>query len=219
MKKYIFSFNFSRRYLTVDSLRIGFKQTHGTEMTCIHVLSCCKKAFDRVIHWTLAKKLLNRNMPLQIVKLFIFGIESKSLWYGGVTHYRWHSVAQMESGKEGSCHHFCIKYDLYHHLHATGVGCYVGGAWVNSLSYADDMVLLELTVTALQTLLEVCRAYAGPHCIIYNTMKPVYVCRPKQSQGQYLTRVRSGNEELTFLQEFRYQGHVVTADCPDDKNI
>ena len=43
--------------------------------------------------------------------------------------------------------------DLNHHLQATGVGCYVGGAWVNSVSYADDMVLLAPTVTALQTLL------------------------------------------------------------------
>ena len=47
-----------------------------------------KKAFDRVNHWTLAKELLDRNVPLHIVKLFIFGIESKSLWYDGVTHYQ-----------------------------------------------------------------------------------------------------------------------------------
>ena len=39
--------------------------------------------------------------------------------------------------------------DLNHHIQATGVGCYVGGAWVNSLSYADDMVLLAPTITAL----------------------------------------------------------------------
>ena len=32
------------------------------------------KAFDRVNHWTLAKKLLDRNVPLHIVKLFI-------VWY------------------------------------------------------------------------------------------------------------------------------------------
>ena len=47
--------------------------------------------------------------------------------------------------------------DLNHHLEGTGVGCYVGGAWVNSLSYA---------VTALQTLggmSRICRTpYAGP---------------------------------------------------------
>ena len=97
--------------------------------------------------------------------------------------------------------------DLNHHLQATGVGCYVGGVWVNSLSYADDMVLLAPNVTALQTLLEVCRAYAGPHDIVYNTTKTVcMLVRPNQSQGQYSTRVKLGNEELCFVQEFRYLG-------------
>ena len=110
--------------------------------------------------------------------------------------------------------------DLNHHLQATGVGCYVGGAWVNSLSYEDDMVLLAPTVTALQTLLEVCRAYAGPHDIIYNTTKTVCVLvRPKQSQGHYSTTVRLWNEELSFVQEVRYLGHVMTVDCRDDKDI
>ena len=50
---------------------------------------------------------------------------------------------------------------------------YVGGAWLNSPSYADDMVLLVSTVTALQTLLEVWRSNAGPHDIVYNTTKTV----------------------------------------------
>ena len=110
--------------------------------------------------------------------------------------------------------------DLNHLLKATGVGCYVGGAWVNSLSYADDMVLLAPKVTALQTLLEVCRAYAAPHDILYNTTKTVcMLVRPKQSQGRYSTIVRLGNEELSFVQEFRYLGHVMTADCGDDKDI
>ena len=76
------------------------------------------------------------------------------------------------------------------------------------------------TVTALQTLLEVCRACAGPHDIGYNTT--ITVCmlvRPKQSQGRFSTRVRLGNEKLSFVQEFRYLGHVMTADCRDDKDI
>ena len=85
--------------------------------------------------------------------------------------------------------------DLNHHLRAAGVGCYVGGAWVNSLSYSDDMVLLAPTETALQTLLEVCRVFAGPHDIVYNTTKTVcMMVRPKQSQGRYSIRVSLGNE-------------------------
>ena len=82
------------------------------------------------------------------------------------------------------------------------------------------MVLLTPTVTALQTLLEVCRAYAGPHDIVYNATKTVcMLVRPKQSQGEFSTRVRLGNEELSFVEEFRYLGHIMTADCRDDKDI
>ena len=82
------------------------------------------------------------------------------------------------------------------------------------------MVLLAPTVTALQALLEVCRAYAGPHDIVYNTMKTVcMLVRLKQSQGRYSTVVRFGNEELSFVDEFRYLGHIMTSDCRDDKDI
>ena len=83
------------------------------------------------------------------------------------------------------------------------------------------MVLLAPTVTALQqTLFQVCRTYAGPHDIVYNTTKIVcMLIRPKQSQGWYSTRVRLGNGELCFVEEFCYLEHVMTADCRDNKDI
>ena len=81
------------------------------------------------------------------------------------------------------------------------------------MSYADDMVLLAPTAPALQTLLEVCR-----HKL--NTTKRVCaLVRQKQSQGRYPTKVSHGNEELRFLNEFRYLRLVMTADCRDDKHI
>ena len=63
-------------------------QAHGTEMaifalkqtvdfyrnqdTPVHKCFLdAKNTFDGVNHWTLAKKLLDRNVPLHIVKLFI----------------------------------------------------------------------------------------------------------------------------------------------------
>ena len=82
------------------------------------------------------------------------------------------------------------------------------------------MVLLAPTVTALHTLLEVCRAYDTPHDIVYNTTKTVcMLVRPNQSQGLFSTRFRLGNEELSFVEEFRYLGQIMTADCRDDTDI
>ena len=94
--------------------------------------------------------------------------------------------------------------DLNHHLQAAGVGFYVEGPWLNTLSYADDMVLLSPTVTALQKLLEVCHTYAVPHDIVYNTSETVFMLvQPKQSQGRRYPRVRLGNEDLSYVDEFR----------------
>ena len=39
--------------------------------------------------------------------------------------------------------------------------------------------------------------------------------QPKQSQGHFSTGVRLGNEELSSVEEFRYLGHIMTADCRD----
>ena len=77
------------RYLWTADSQFGFKRANGTEMSIFSlkvtvdfyhnqetpVYMCffdAKKAFDRVNHRTLAKKLLDRNVPLHIVKLFIF---------------------------------------------------------------------------------------------------------------------------------------------------
>ena len=72
------------------------------------------------------------------------------------------------------------------------------------------MVLLAPKVTALHTLLEVRRAYAGrPHDIVYNTTKTVcMLIRPKQCPAK-------GIQD----EEFRYLGHVMTADWRYAKDI
>ena len=41
-----------------------------------------KKAFDRVNHWTHAKKLLDRNVPLHIIKLFVFWYREQEFMVG-----------------------------------------------------------------------------------------------------------------------------------------
>ena len=115
------------RYLWTADSQFGFKQAHGTEMTTLAlkqtvdfyhnqdtlVYMCsldAKKAFGRVNHWMLAKKLLDRNVPLHIVKLFIFWYWEQEFMVRWVTHHQWHSIVQMGSGKEDSYPHCCIMY-------------------------------------------------------------------------------------------------------------
>ena len=131
-------------YLWTADSQFAFNQADETEMAIFAlqqtvyfhdtpVYMCFldeKKAFDGVNHWTLAKKLLDRNVWLHIVKLFIYWYREQEFMV------RWGNSLSMSfrcsNGiRQGdSCRYCCIMY--------IQVGCYVGGAWVNSLSYAGD---------------------------------------------------------------------------------
>ena len=237
------------RYLWTADSQFGFKQAYCTEMATFAlkqtvdshhnqdspVYMCFlmqKKAFDRVNHWTLEKKLLDRNVSMQIMKLFIFWYRKQEFMvrlFNSLSMTFRCSNRIRQGGQLSPLLYNVYSDDLNHHLKAKGVGCNVGGAWVNSLSYADalsvalttvqlvclgvqllldrttdsllgkttarwhgltrvacpyrpaapvpmlhasdDMVLLAPMVTTPLTLLEECRAYAGPHDIVYNTTK------------------------------------------------
>ena len=47
----------------------------------------------------------------------------------------------------------------------------------------------------------------------------MYAGPGKTITGSFSTRVRLGNAELSFVDEFRHLGHIMTADCRDDKDI
>ena len=148
--------------------------------TCAFLMQKRRLIFNQ---WTLAKKLLDRDVPLHIVKWFIF-------WYIEQEFMvRWSNSLSMtfrcSNGIRQGGQLSPLLYNVYtdfhnHHLQATGVGCYVGGAWVNSLSYADDMVLLAPTVTALQPLLEI-KLFQLALMTLYTTQRKQYVCWSGQS--------------------------------------
>ena len=74
---------------TIDN-QFDFKQNHGTidyyKRNSSPVFICyldASKAFDRVNHWCLFKKLINRYIPITIIRLFV-------RWYGSQLYrVRW----------------------------------------------------------------------------------------------------------------------------------
>ena len=110
--------------------------------------------------------------------------------------------------------------ELSARLRDTGVGCHVSDRCINSLSYADDMVLLAPTVEALQQLLDVCQAYAAQHDMLYNTTKTeCMVIPPKHSRVMYQTSAQLSECPLRFVDSFTYLGHVISKDMTDDADI
>jgi len=69
----------------------------------------------------------------------------------------------------------CILVICCSALFYSGVGCYIGNNFVGALAYADDIVLIAPTATAMCKLLSICGEYATENCISFNASKPKYL--------------------------------------------
>ena len=179
------------KYLCTSANQIGFKKAHGTEL-CIYTLReyielykkrsttvfvtflDASKAFDRLDHWLLFEKLVNRKVPLFIVRLLI-------VWYSlQRMHIRWGNTFStffcVSNGvKQGGIISPVIfnvyMDDLSCVLNRSKIGRRIGGEIVNHLSYVDDLCLICLSSAGMQKLLNVCSKYATKHSLSYNANK------------------------------------------------
>ena len=190
-------------FLSTADNQFGFRKHHSTDL-CIFVLKdvvnyylslntpvfMCfldiKKAFDRVNHFNLFKKLLDRGVPPYIVKLLCFWYRHQlfQVKWGQCLSQPFAVTNGIRQGGLLSPYLFNIYVDgLSLHLNETSVGCHVADRCINHLSYADDMVLMAPSVRSLQRLLDVCSAFAMDNDIIYNTKKSVcMIMWPKRAR-------------------------------------
>ena len=61
--------------------------------------------------------------------------------------------------------------ELLARLREAGVGCYVSCWFVGALAYADDLVLLAPSATAMRRLLSVCDSFASEYNMLFNAKK------------------------------------------------
>ena len=181
------------------------------------------KAFDRVNYWKLFNKLLLRGTPGYIVKLLMYWYTTQefAVKWGASISLPFKTANGIRQGGILSPYLYNVYTDdLTAALRDTGTGCHLHDKCINSLSYADDMVLLAPTVEALQELIGVCQAYADRHDIVYNTTKTeCMVVPPPHSRVEYQTSAWLNGSALTFVDRFTYLGHVVNRERTDDDDI
>ena len=65
-------------------------------------------------------------------------------------------------------------------LNHSGIGGSLGGNLINHLCYADDLCLIALSSSGIQSLLDICDKYATGHQLTYNATKSFTLCfKPK----------------------------------------
>ena len=66
--------------------------------------------------------------------------------------------------------------DLSIALNNSGIGGYLGDAFLNHLCYDDDICLISLSSSGMQQLLNICQNYATNHQLLYNGDKSFSLC-------------------------------------------
>ncbi len=178
-------------YLYTSNNQFGFKKGHGTDH-CIFVyknvidfyrshnspvytcLLDASRAFDRVNHWSLFSKLVDRGVPLIIIRILVY-------WYRTQTFcVKWGSVSSsffsvsngVRQGGILSPYLFVLYVDgLSDLLNSSGAGCHVNNSCVNLIFYADDFCLMAPSPSGLQRLVDACALYGIDNDIIYNIKK------------------------------------------------
>ena len=132
------------------------------------------KAFDKVLHNGLFKKLLDRNVPACLVLLLKY-------WYGHMQcAVRWCNVlgnwfpilSGVRQGSVLSPVMFSINIDeLITDLKQSGYGACIGNIYAGCFLYADDIVLLSPTCDGLQELITVCEEFGRLWDLKFSSLK------------------------------------------------
>ena len=194
-------------FLITSSNQFGFNSKFGTDM-CIYVLKeivdnykClngsmfmgfldASKAFDRIRHSTLFKKLIDRQVPSYIVRIMIY-------WYTNQTMFvRWSGILskgfQVSSGiRQGSIlspYLFNVYIDeLSAALTKCRTGCCIDYMNINHLMYADEMVVFSPSSVGLRELLSVFETYGLNHDIKFNHKKCAILISRGKHKKNYVT--------------------------------
>ena len=230
--------------LLSSELQFGFKANHSTNM-CSMVLKetisyykqhqtpvfCtfldASKAFDRLHYCKLFKLLLNRQLPAHILRVLInlYTNSCVRVAWGAITSDYFSADNGVKQGAVLSPVLFCVYIDdLLLLLKKAGFGCYIGDHFVGALAYADDIVLVAPSATALRKMLAICEDYADEYCICFNAAKSKYlvilpICRRSLAKEFQSCVFHVANKPIELVKSFSHLGHSFTSEFNDDEDI
>ena len=176
--------------LTTSDNQFGFKPLHGTymctflskEVVCSYttkntpvysVFLDASKAFDRVNHAMLFRKLMARSVSGCLLRLLHFWYTNQTMMikWGNCMSDSFNVSNGVRQGRVLSPYLFAVYMDdLSSELNKVNAGCIVRNLKLNHV-YADDLCCFCPSLSVLSELLAVCSKYAVAHNIIFNASK------------------------------------------------
>ena len=99
---------------------------------------------------------------------------------------------------------------LIRRLREAKIGCYLFSIFVACLMYADDLCLIAPSRGAMQQLLAICEEFCNESCLSFNVKKSKALLFGKYDSN-LITRLRLNNEELDFVDSWKYLGCTIVS--------
>ena len=181
------------------------------------------KAFDRVCHNKLFKKLEHRGIPGYILRILVFWYENQTM------NVRWgkqmsNSFNVSNGVRQGgilSSYFFNVYIDdLSKRLNKFRIGCVLGDSLLNHLMYADDLVLISPSTYGMSKLIEECQKYGLEFDIKFNSNKSAIMFFLSDTMDNInLPPFKINNEIIEVVKSYTYLGHIITNKLSDDLDI
>lgn len=152
-----------------------FNSNNSTVNVCALDIS---KAFDKVNHYALLCKLISCKVDKFIIGILLNWLSRccASVRWQNVLSYNFPLLAGVRQGGLLSPLLFNLYIDeLYSRLKDSGLGCHLYGLYSGCLLYADDILLLSHSCTALQRMLNICSVFADDYDVKFNVKKCAFV--------------------------------------------
>ena len=115
---------------------------------------------------------------------------------------------------------FCVYMDnVLKQLIDLDLGCHTGSVFCAVFAYADDIVLFSPSITALQTILNVCQSYAVSANFLFSPGKLAAIRFGSSVTERSVTCLRIGGANILWVTEVRHLCHIVTCNLKNTKDI
>ena len=202
---------------------VSYYKSNGSE-----VFAClldCSKAFDKIRFDHLFPKLLSKQVPA-IVLRFLFNSYTSSR-----VRSRWCSATSapfsisngVRQGAVLSPFLFNIYMDeLIHELKNEGSGCWIGSQFYGTLVYADDIMLLAPSVSALKTMIATCEKFGAKTGLDFNSKKTVCINFHHSGRcpnSSYSPHIVLNGETLKWGNSVKHLGHTLSCCLDFNKDV
>ena len=212
-----------------NSVHKGLKETVGGNISDgSSVYSCfldMSKAFDYVNHELLIAKLAGKGLPDHLVQIFksVYAKTTVRVCVNGVFSDSWKIHRGVRQGGITSAFLFNIYIDdILSTISNFKVGCILGFKRVNiqAYIYADDVVLVSLSLSSLQFLINQMSELLDTHVLRVNVIKTVAMIFNKNiNRVNKEVNIFYKDSRLDVVNNFKYLGCLLKSDLCEDFDI